>query len=115
MFKILFTLLLTFYTTNTYSHSQLKDIFPNNNIVYTKIPSKIDLKFRSKVKLIKIYLNKISANNNKIKINLKNHSKRAKNFKLPMPDISSGKYNIFWRALSPDGHIIKGKSKFEVK
>ena len=32
-----------------------------------------------------------------------------------IPNITSGKYNIFWRALSPDGHIIKGKSEFEVK
>ena len=36
-------------------------------------------------------------------------------FVIPMPKISPGKYNILWRALSPDGHIIKGKSQFEVK
>ena len=50
-----------------------------------------------------------------IKIDLKKYTERSKNFKLPMPNITSGKYNIFWRALSPDGHIIKGKSEFEVK
>ena len=101
MFKILLTLLFSFYTSITYSHSQLTDILPKNNIVYTKKPSKIELTFRSKVKLIKI--------------DLKKYTERAKNFKLPMPNITSGKYNIFWRALSPDGHIIKGKSEFEVK
>ena len=53
MFKILLTLLFSFYTTISYSHSQLTDILPKNNIVYTKTPSKIELTFRSKVKLIK--------------------------------------------------------------
>ena len=101
MFKILLTLLFSFYTTISFSHSQLTDILPKNNIVYTKTPSKIELTFRSKVKLIKI--------------DLKNYTERAKKFKLPMPNITSGKYNLFWRALSPDGHIIKGKSEFEVK
>ena len=101
MFKILLTLLFSFYTTISYSHSQLTDILPKSNIVYTKTPSKIELTFRSKVKLIKI--------------DLKKYTERSKNFKLPMPNITSGKYNIFWRALSPDGHIIKGKSEFEVK
>ena len=115
MFKILLTLLFFFYTTVSYSHSQLTDILPKNNIVYTKTPSKIELTFRSKVKLVKLDLNKTSGENNKIKINLKEYNERAKKFKLPMPDITSGKYNIFWRALSPDGHIIKGKSEFEVK
>ena len=115
MLKILLTLLFSFYTTMSYSHSQLTDIFPKNNILYTKTPSKIELTFRSKVKLIKIYLNKMSRKNSKIKIDLKKYIERNKYFKLPMPNIKSGKYNIFWRALSPDGHIIKGKSEFEVK
>ena len=72
MFKILLTLLFSFYTTISFSHSQLTDILPKNNIVYTKTPSKIELTFRSKVKLIKIYLNKTSGENSKIKIDLKN-------------------------------------------
>ena len=115
MFKILLTLLFSLYTTISFSHSQLTDILPKNNIVYTKTPSKIELTFRSKVKLIKIDLNKTSGEKSKIKIDLKNYTERAKKFKLPMPNITSGKYNLFWRALSPDGHIIKGKSEFEVK
>ena len=63
----------------------------------------------------KIDLNKTSGEKSKIKIDLKNYTERAKKFKLPMPNITSGKYNLFWRALSPDGHIIKGKSEFKVK
>ena len=38
-----------------------------------------------------------------------------KNILFQCPKLSSGKYRIEWRALSPDGHIIKGKSDFEVK
>ena len=53
--------------------------------------------------------------NKNIKINLDSYKERSMKFILPMPSITSGKYNIFWRALSPDGHIIKGKSEFEVK
>ena len=51
----------------------------------------------------------------KIKLDLDSFKKRSKEFAVPMPSITSGKYNILWRALSPDGHIIKGKSEFEVK
>ena len=51
----------------------------------------------------------------KLKLSLDSLTQRSKEFVIPMPKISSGKYNILWRALSPDGHIIKGKSEFEVK
>ena len=34
MFKILLTLLFSFYATICFSHSQLTDILPKNNIIY---------------------------------------------------------------------------------
>ena len=115
MFKIFIFLVIVLNSTLSHSHSQLTEILPKDNVVYTKTPSQIQLKFRSKVKLIKVDLNKIADENKKIKLNLTLFKERSKEFKIPMPSITSGKYNILWRALSPDGHIIKGKSEFEVK
>ena len=115
MFKIILTLLFIINSNISYSHSQLIDILPKDNIIYTKIPPKIELTFRSKVKLIKIDLSQKSGENQNIQINLNSYKERSNKFILPMPIITLGKYEIFWRALSPDGHIIKGKSEFEVK
>tara|TARA_X000000950_G_scaffold122906_1_gene154115 strand:+ start:359 stop:706 length:348 start_codon:yes stop_codon:yes gene_type:complete len=115
MIKIILSFLLILIPTISYSHSQLTEILPRENVVYSKTPPEIKLKFRSQVKLVKINLNKINDKNQKINLNLDSFTQRSKEFAIPMPKISSGKYNILWRALSPDGHIIKGKSEFEVK
>ena len=115
MIKIILSLLFILNPTVSYSHSQLVEILPRENVVYQKSPIEIKLKFRSQVKLVKIDLSNINDKNQKLKLNLESFNKRTKMFVIPMPKISSGRYNIFWRALSPDGHIIKGKSKFEVK
>ena len=115
MIKIILSLLFVLNTTVSYSHSQLVEILPRQNVVYQKSPMEIKLKFRSQVKLVKIDLRNINDKNQKLKLNLESFNKRSKMFVIPMPKISSGKYNILWRALSPDGHIIKGKSEFEVK
>ena len=115
MFKILIFLLLVLNSTLSYSHSQLIEILPKDNVIYTKTPPQIQLKFRSKVKLVKVDLNKIAEDNQKIKLDLTSFKESSNEFAIPMPSITSGKYNILWRALSPDGHIIKGKSEFEVK
>ena len=115
MFKILIFLLFILNSTSSYSHSQLTEILPKDNVIYTKTPPQIQLKFRSKVKLIKVNLNKIAEDNQKINLDSTSFKERSKEFQIPMPSITSGKYNILWRALSPDGHIIKGKSEFEVK
>ena len=115
MIKIILSLLFILSPTISYSHSQLKEILPKDNVVYSKAPLQIKLKFRANVKLVKINLNKINDENQKLKLNLDSLNQRSKEFAIPMPKISSGKFNILWRALSPDGHLIKGKSVFEVK
>jgi len=115
MIKIILSLLFILNPTVSYSHSQLVEILPRENVVYQKSPIEIKLKFRSQVKLVKIDLSNINDKSQKLKLNLESFNKRSKMFVIPMPKISSGKYNILWRALSPDGHIIKGKSEFEVK
>ena len=115
MIKIILSFFFILNPTLSYSHSQLTEILPRKNVVYKKTPPEIKLKFRSQVKLVKIDLSNINDKNQKLKLNLDSLNKRSKEFVIPMPKISSGKYNIFWRALSPDGHIIKGKSEFEVK
>ena len=113
MFKILLTLLFSFYTTISYSHSQLTDILPKSNIVYTKIPSKIELTFRSKVKLIKIDLNKTSGENSKIKIELKNYTERAKKFKLPINEFKRSSFllskNINTKNITSIGIVAFGR------
>tara|TARA_B100000575_G_C22829446_1_gene487104 strand:+ start:257 stop:604 length:348 start_codon:yes stop_codon:yes gene_type:complete len=115
MVKIILSFLFILSPIVTYSHSQLTEIFPKEKVVYQKSPREIKLKFRSQVKLVKIDLNNINDKNKKLKLNLDSVNKRSKEFIIPMPKITSGQYNILWRALSLDGHIIKGKSKFEVK
>ena len=115
MFKIFLSFLFILIPTLSYSHSQLIEILPKNNIIYTKNLTEIKLKFRSKVKLVKIDLINISNNSKKIKLDFASFKKRSNAFTIPIPKINTGKYNISWRALSPDGHIIKGRSKFELK
>ena len=113
MKKILITVLLLVINSSVLAHSKLIEISPQDNITYDKVPSQIEMKFNSEVKLIKINLMRI---NDKEKINLDTSSlEKTTKYIIPMPQLDIGKYRLQWRALSLDGHIIKGKSDFTVK
>ena len=114
MIRIILVLLFIFKISVSFSHSQLSEILPKDNVTYVKVPSQINMKFNSLVKLVKIVMIRVDKKE-KINLDLTSLNDRAKEHSLPMPKLSSGKYRIEWRALSPDGHIIKGKSDFEVK
>ena len=39
----------------------------------------------------------------------------SKKHSIELPKLTSGKYFFKWRAMSEDGHIIKGNLKFNIK
>ena len=112
----IFFVLVFFISLNfsAFSHSQLTEILPEDNVTYNKAPPQIKMKFMSKVKLVKIELLEINKKE-KIDLDFTSTMNRAQDHVIPMPILVSGIYRFQWRALSPDGHIIKGKSDFEVK
>ena len=112
----IFFVLVFFISINfsAFSHSQLTEILPEDNVTYIKAPPQIKMKFMSKVKLVKIELLEINKKE-KIDLDFTSTMNRAQEHVIPMPILVSGIYRFKWRALSPDGHIIKGKSDFVVK
>ncbi len=97
-----------------FAHSQLIEILPEDNVTYNEAPPHIEMKFKSEVKLIKIDMIRFD-NKEKVKLDTGTLKNKSKEFVISMPQLDTGIYRFQWRALSPDGHIIKGKSDFEVK
>ena len=88
MFKILIFLLFVSNSKLSYSHSQITEILPKDNVMYAKTPPQIQLKFRSKVKFVKVDFNKIAEDNLKIKLDLTSFKERSNEFDIPMPSIT---------------------------
>lgn len=112
--QIIIIFLLIFINSAAFSHSQLTEILPKDNVTYNEVPPQIEMKFKSEVKLVKIDLIRVDIKE-KIKLDSSLLKNKSTNYSIPMPKLDAGIYRFEWRALSPDGHIIKGKSDFEVK
>ena len=102
------------FNSAVFAHSQLIEILPEDNVTYDEAPPHIEMKFKSEVKLIKIDMIRFD-NKQKVKLDTGTLKNKSKEYVISMPQLDTGIYRFQWRALSPDGHIIKGKSDFEVK
>lgn len=102
------------FNSAVFAHSQLIEILPEDNVTYNEAPPHIEMKFKSEVKLIKIDMIRFD-NKQKVKLDTGTLKNKSKEYVISMPQLDTGIYRFQWRALSPDGHIIKGKSDFEVK
>ena len=49
MTRIILVLLFIFKISASYSHSQLSEILPKDDVTYIKVPSQINMKFNSLV------------------------------------------------------------------
>lgn len=112
LFFFTFLIVVSFYNLS-FGHTLLKTISPKNNETLKLSPSEIKLEFVSDTKLLKISL--IKGNNFKIPLKKDFLFIKSTYHNIELPLLKSGFYIFKWRAISSDGHIIKGDSYFELE
>ena len=113
MRNFLIFLVIFFQSSFVYAHSPLKSIIPKDGIVLNETPVEIRLHFKSSAKLLKATLKKVEGS--EVILSKETLMQNSKKHIIPLPLLESGTYHFKWRAMSKDGHIIKGKSNFKLE
>ena len=132
MFKSLFAVfILVIFPLMALSHSPLEKAIPSDGAVLATPPTEYIMLFKSPAKLIKFEIFQKGENNNKkpsllkgllkksddklIEINYKPSLVLSESHLIKLPQINFGSYEVRWRAMGEDGHVLKGILTFEVK
>ncbi len=129
--KIILVFVLFSLPTMALPHSPLKLSNPMDGASLSKAPIQYKMLFKSPAKLIKFEIFKKGKNDNKDTSLLKSLFKNSDgkvietNYKpslvlserhlIKLPKIDFGSYEVRWRAVGEDGHVLKGILTFEVK
>ena len=120
------SLFLNFSTAT--AHSPVGFVVPKDGSVVKKAPEKMEIVFTAPAKLIKVEFSKVTSNQKKslisgllgnetltpIKLNKDHLMNESRRHIISLPKSDDGIYKTAWRALSEDGHAIKGEFIFEV-
>ena len=102
-----------------FAHSPLKSVDPIDKAVLTEAPTEYKMIFKSPAKLIKFEILKQAEEKDKkpspLKLNHKPSKLWYESHVVELPKISNGSYEVRWRAMGEDGHVLKGTLNFEVK
>ena len=120
MFKtILKVIILTMLPALALAHSPLKSVDPIDKAVLTEAPTEYKMIFKSPAKLIKFEILKQAEEKDKkpslLKLNYKPSKLWYETHVVKLPKISNGSYEVRWRAMGEDGHVLKGTLNFKVK
>ncbi len=129
--KIIAVFILLSLPTMALTHSPLKRANPMDGASLTKAPTEYKMLFKSPAKLVKFEVFQKGKNENNDTSFLKSFFKNSDgklietNYKpslvlseshlIKLPKINFGSYEVRWRAVGEDGHVLKGILTFEVK
>lgn len=126
--KLLFIVFLVLPIT-TWGHSPLISVSPKDKAILDETPSEIVMVFKSPIELIKLeirkseqdissksFFSRLFADNDSNLVSLSKDflMQMGKRQTIPVPKLTTGLYEVTWRAIGKDGHIIKGRFNFTI-
>ena len=110
------------------AHSPVGYVIPKDGSIIKQAPEEMEIVFTAPAKLIKLDFSRIissrgvsmigdllgSENLESIKLGASHLMVEAKRHLISLPELEKGLYKTKWRALSEDGHAIKGEFEFEI-
>lgn len=104
--------LLALMCTTALAHSTLQSSDPPDGAVITRPPATVTLTFRKAVTVTRVMLEDSRGQARALRLTANGPKPE---WQLPLDVASTGHYTLTWRALSADGHPIKGVVSFTVE
>ena len=95
------------------AHSPLSAVTPEDGARLTTPPAAIEMRFRDPSRLIRFALvNQVDGA--EIGLGDAHLMVKSADHTVTLPTLAAGRYTASWRAMSPDGHVIKGRFSFTI-
>ena len=94
------------------AHSPLISSSPADGDVLDAAPQAIEVKFRGTARLVRLALT--GAQSGEVTLSAEHLMVEKHRHTVALPAIAADEYEVRWRALSADGHVVKGSFSFTV-
>lgn len=94
------------------AHSPLTSTSPSDGTALVGAPDAIEMNFRGKARLIRFSLT--AADGGEVALGTDHLMVEASYHRVALPPIGAGDFTANWRAMSEDGHILKGDFSFRI-
>ena len=102
-----------FLGASALAHSPLQSVTPSDGAVLATAPQTIEMRFRGGARLIRFRLVN-DADGTKVGLGESHLMVESEEHRIILPPLPEGAFTASWRALSEDGHVIKGVFSFFV-
>lgn len=105
---------LMILTESAWAHSRINKTLPADGTILQKTPQDITFHFDNTIRITRIVLS--HERSNAIGLDyLDGYEDYNDRFKLPIVSMGQGTYQVQWRGISQDGHVMQGDLQFVVE
>ncbi|MGQ9425874.1 copper resistance CopC family protein [Gilvimarinus sp. F26214L] len=105
-------LVLCLLSLPVFAHTHLEETTPKADAVLEKAPSQLVLRYGDPVNLVKLDLTRQGV---AVALEFKPTTRPIAEYEIPLPSLTPGQYQVEWRALGADGHLLQGKWQFQIQ
>jgi len=95
------------------AHTTVKSSTLEDGGIYQTLPDVFELVFAQKVGLATFALK--DGDGQTVSIEFQPPKSMETKFVIPLPELENGEYQMSWRAIAADGHVLKGGLSFTVR
>ncbi|WP_211210577.1 copper resistance CopC family protein [Hahella ganghwensis] len=97
-------------SSQLFAHGMMEGTYPKDGAEMMEPADRIEMNFEKPMRLMKIELE--SSDGNTVNIDFDRSSDATTHFKTMLPQLSPDTYEVHWKAMGQDGHLMKGSFSF---
>jgi len=115
--RLITLVLMVCFSSAVFAHSALIKADPGPRSVLKTTPKVLRLWFNEPIELVysKILIKKVGETKETVLENLRHVDKQGRSIEVDLPELVSGTFNIHYKVLSVDGHVVDSGYMFVIK
>lgn len=97
-------------SSTLFAHGMMESTFPMDGSMMMEPTDRVEVQFEMPMRLVNLKL--IDSSGKPVAIDFNRAKEAGTHFKVMMPDLKPDNYEVHWKAMGDDGHMMKGSFGF---
>ncbi|WP_277252750.1 copper resistance CopC family protein [Neptunomonas phycophila] len=97
-------------SSNLFAHGMMGMTYPQDGAMMMEPTDRVEVKFEMPMKLVNLKV--VDSAGKPVAIDFDRSKEASTHFKVMMPNLKADNYEVRWKAMSDDGHMMKGSFGF---
>jgi methionine-rich copper-binding protein CopC len=108
--KLVLSALTMTASVSLFAHGNMMKTYPQDGAMLMDQAQRVEMHFQKPMRVVSLKV--VGSDNKPVAIKYDRKAKATDNFRALLPTLTPDTYQVFWKAMGDDGHVMKGQYGF---